>query len=84
MDETKYSVLSMPFFTLLELNRILKMNGWAYIESDISNANRFYGTLSKENYKIFILRSGFEIIQEDTMEISAGDSKENHPFLYSF
>lgn len=72
----------MPFFTMLELNRILKMNGWLYIEfPDMSNTNRFYGTLGKENYKIFLLRSGFEIIQEDTMEISAGDAKENHHFF---
>lgn len=72
----------MPFFTFLELNRIMKINAYAYIEIPSSgNQQKYYATLHPDNYKLFAIRSGFEIIQHDSYELSAGDQKENHIFF---
>ena len=50
----------MPFFTLLELNRMMKINGWAYIEVPHStNEHKYYATLHPDNYRLFMIRAGF-------------------------
>lgn len=71
----------MPFYTLLEMNRIMKVGGWAYIEVPHSaNQHKYYATLHPDNYRLFMIRSGFEVVQYDSYELSSGDNKENHVF----
>ena len=71
----------MPFYTLLELNRIMKIGGWAYIEVPHSaNQHKYYATLHPDNYRLFMIRSGFEVVQYDSYELSSGENKENHVF----
>ena len=40
----------MPFYTLLEMNRIMKVGGWAYIEAILGPANqhKYYATLHRQ------------------------------------
>ena len=71
-----------PFFTLLELNRTLRLNGWAYVEvPDTDNIGVPLGTLHRETYERLIKAAGFEIIQSDKFELSAGDIVEKHNFF---
>ena len=71
-----------PFFTLLELNRVLRIGGWAYIEvPDTSNAGVPLGTLHRETYERLLKAAGFEIIQSDSFELSAGEVSEKHNFF---
>ena len=71
-----------PYYTLLELNRTLRINGWAYIEvPDTSNESVPLCTLDKDTYERLFKASGFEIIQSDNFELSAGDYKEKHNFF---
>ena len=71
----------MPFYTLLELNRIMKIGGWAYIEVPHSaNQHKYYATLHPDNYRLFMIRSGFEVVQYDSYELSSGENKEKHVF----
>ena len=71
----------MPFYTLLEMNRIMKVGGWAYVEVPHSaNQHKYYATLHPDNYRLFMIRSGFEVVQYDSYELSSGDNKENHVF----
>lgn len=71
-----------PFFTLLELNRALRINGWVYIEvPDTSNNNAPLGTLHRETYERLLKASGFEVIQSDNFVLSSGELSEKHNFL---
>ena len=71
-----------PYYTLLELNRVLRLNGWAYIEvPDSKNPGNPLGTLDVDTYTRLIKSAGFEIIQSDTMELSSGDYSEKHNFF---
>ena len=71
-----------PFYTLLELNRIMRLHGWAYIEvPDTSNTHAPLGTLDATTYRRMMIAAGFEVIQHDSFELSAGDDKENHNFF---
>ena len=71
-----------PFFTLLELNRILRINGWIYIEvPDTSNAGVPLGTLHSETYARLFIAAGFEIIQADSLSLSIGEQSEKHNFF---
>lgn len=70
-----------PYYTMLELNRVLRINGWVYIEvPDTSNAGVPLGTLHSETYERIFRASGFEIIQSDSIELTSGDYKEKHNF----
>jgi SAM-dependent methyltransferase len=71
-----------PYYTLLELNRVLRINGWAYIEvPDVSNPGVPLGTLHPETYERLFRASGFEIAQSDSITLSAGDQSEKHNFF---
>ena len=71
-----------PYYTLLEMNRTLRINGWVYVEvPDTSNENVPLGTLDKDTYERLFTASGFEIIQSDSFELSSGDYKEKHNFF---
>jgi 2-polyprenyl-3-methyl-5-hydroxy-6-metoxy-1,4-benzoquinol methylase len=72
----------MPFFTLLELNRMMKINGWAYIEVPHStNEHKYYATLHPDNYRLFMIRAGFEIVQYDYYELNSDGKSERHVFF---
>ena len=59
----------------------MKVGGWAYIEVPHSaNQHKYYATLHPDNYRLFMIRSGFEVVQYDSYELSSGDNKENHVF----
>ena len=71
-----------PYYTLLELNRVLRINGWAYIEvPDVSNPGVPLGTLHPETYERLFRAAGFEIAQSDSITLSAGDQSEKHNFF---
>jgi SAM-dependent methyltransferase len=71
-----------PYYTMLEMNRTLRINGWIYVEvPDTSNENVPLGTLDKDTYERLFKASGFEIIQSDSFELSSGDYKEKHNFF---
>lgn len=71
-----------PFYTMLELNRIMRLNGWAYIEvPDTSNEGVPLGTLHRETYERLFKSAGFEIIQSDNITLSVGDVSESHNFF---
>jgi predicted TPR repeat methyltransferase len=71
-----------PFFTMLEFNRILRINGWIYIEvPDISNNGVPLGTLHSETYARLFNAAGFEIVQSDSITLSSGDLSETHNFF---
>ena len=71
-----------PYYTMLEINRALRINGWAYIEvPDTSNEGIPLGTLDRDTYERLFKSSGFEIVQSDSFELSAGDYKEKHNFF---
>lgn len=70
-----------PFLTILEMNRIMRLNGLAYIEVPEPGDHAVYTTLSAQNYRTFLQRAGFEILQQSDFELSAGDLKEKHNFF---
>lgn len=71
-----------PFFTMLELNRVMRIGGWAYIEvPDVSNPGVPLGTLHPETYERLFRASGFEIVQSDNITLSAGEQSEKHNFF---
>ena len=71
-----------PFYTMLELNRIMRLNGWAYIEvPDTLNEGVPLGTLHRETYERIFKSAGFEIIQSDSITLSVGDISESHNFF---
>lgn len=71
-----------PYYTMLEINRIMRINGWVYIEvPDTSNDGVPLATLDKDTYRRLFHASGFEVIQEDSFELSSGDYKEKHNFF---
>ena len=71
-----------PYYTMLELNRVMRINGWAYIEvPDVSNDGVPLGTLHPETYERLFKASGFEIVQKDTIELKSGDYVEKHNFF---
>lgn len=71
-----------PYYTLLELNRVLRIDGWVYIEvPDSKNLGNPLGTLDVATYSRLIKAAGFEIIQEDAIELSSGDYSEKHNFF---
>ena len=71
-----------PYYTMLELNRTLRINGWLYIEvPDTSNVGLPLGTLNKDTYEKLFNASGFEIIQSDSITLSSGDISEKHNFF---
>lgn len=71
-----------PFFTLLELNRVLRISGWVYIEvPDVTNPSVALGTLHPETYERLFRASGFEIVQSDSITLSAGEQSEKHNFF---
>lgn len=70
-----------PYYTMLELNRMLRLGGWAYIEvPDTSNEGVPLGTLHSETYERLFKASGFQIVQSDKLTLSAGDVAETHNF----
>ena len=71
-----------PFYTMLELNRIMRLNGWVYIEvPDTSNEGVPLGTLHRETYERIFKSAGFDIIQSDNIKLSVGDVSESHNFF---
>lgn len=71
-----------PYYTMLELNRIMRINGWVYIEvPDTSNAGVPLATLDKDTYERLFRASGFEVIQSDSITLSSGDISEKHNFF---
>ena len=71
-----------PYYTMLELNRVLRINGWVYIEvPDTSNPGLPLATLDKDTYERLFRASGFEIIQSDSITLSSGDISEKHNFF---
>jgi len=71
-----------PFYTMLELNRIMRLHGWVYIEvPDTSNEGVPLGTLHSETYERIFKSAGFEIVQSDNMTLSVGDVSESHNFF---
>ena len=71
-----------PYYTMLELNRVLRINGWVYIEvPDTSNAGVPLATLDKDTYERLFKASGFQIIQSDSITLSSGDISEKHNFF---
>ena len=71
-----------PFFTMLELNRIMRLNGWAYIEvPDTSNDGVPLGTLHRETYERLFKSAGFDIIQSDNITLTLGEVSESHNFF---
>jgi hypothetical protein len=71
-----------PFYTMLELNRIMRLHGWVYIEvPDTSNEGVPLGTLHRETYERIFKSAGFEIVQSDNMTLSVGDVSESHNFF---
>ena len=63
------------------MNRIMRLNGLAYIEVPEPGDHAVYTTLSAQNYRTFLQRAGFEILQQSDFELSAGDLKEKHNFF---
>ena len=71
-----------PYYTMLELNRIMRINGWVYIEvPDTSNAGVPLGTLHHETYERIFKAAGFEIIQSDSIELTSDGYSEKHNFF---
>jgi trans-aconitate methyltransferase len=71
-----------PYYTMLELNRIMRINGWVYVEvPDTSNADVPLATLDKDTYERLFRASGFEVIQSDSITLSSGDISEKHNFF---
>ena len=71
-----------PYYTMLELNRVMRINGWVYIEvPDTSNEGVPLGTLHRETYERLFKASGFEIVQSDTLELTSGEYTEKHNFF---
>lgn len=71
-----------PFYTMLEMNRTLRLKGYMYIEvPDTSNAGVPLGTLDADTYKRIFEASGFKIIQADNFTLSDGTASEKHNFF---
>ena len=71
-----------PYYTMLEINRMLRIHGWAYVEvPDASNVGVPLGTLDKNTYERIFKASGFEIIQSDVIELSVGNITEKYNFF---
>lgn len=78
-----------PYLTLHEFNRLIKMNGYAYIEvpeaegyvKHENNANH-YSMLTKRNWVSLILRCGFDInkIQDIDLSIRNKNFQDGHPY----
>jgi 2-polyprenyl-3-methyl-5-hydroxy-6-metoxy-1,4-benzoquinol methylase len=71
-----------PFFTLLELNRLMRLGGWVYIEvPEYGRQHAYYNTLPVDSYAMYLQRAGFEVIQRDSFELSADGVSEKYNFL---
>lgn len=71
-----------PYYTMLELNRIMRINGWVYIEvPDTSNTGVPLATLDKDTYERLFRASGFEVVQSDSITLSSGEISEKHNFF---
>tara|TARA_R100000900_G_scaffold22116_1_gene17642 strand:- start:9553 stop:10221 length:669 start_codon:yes stop_codon:yes gene_type:complete len=78
-----------PYLTLHEFNRLIKMNGHAYIEvpeaegyvKHENNANH-YSMLTKRNWVSLILRCGFDInkIQDIDLSIKNPEFQDGNPY----
>ena len=70
-----------PFFTIVEMNRVMKTGGWAYIEIPEPADSTYYATLHVDTYKKLFQRAGFEVIQQDSYELTAEEAFEKHNFI---
>lgn len=72
---------AFPFYTIVEMNRVLSVGGWAYVEVPEPSRDAYYATAHIDTYKKLFQRAGFEIIQQDSYELSTGDMSEKHHFI---
>jgi len=69
-----------PFFTLLEINRLLKLNGKTYIEVPAPDTTReneanpnHYSVMGKKMWMELFKRAGFNIVIENTFTFTMSD-----------
>lgn len=79
----------MPFFTLVEYNRVLKMGGTCYIElpsPDVSGGQHetnpnHYAVMGRKMWEELFIRSGFEIRKFYTVDFSLPEAEDPNQLI---
>ena len=91
MDASRIRAFTFPFYTIYQLNKMLKLNGWLYVEMQSSierlkNSERnlehwsnHYSIMGVQTYKSLFQRAGFKLHGSD--EIFLNKLKQGNKIL---